>query len=460
MSQVIRPLGFTATTQRLIINEYVDSPLTVYLWGAGGGGGPGDGYNRGGSGGGGGYCQVDIPVTQGDIIDIAVGGGGLFGNGGTGANGGAGGGSYLPDISFDTRNPPGGQPPVYAVTNGAWCEFLNSYGVWEANGYAPTFDRTYTISCAISGYYTITGSCDNLATIYLDGSPVLNIPSVPQPFNPVTSSVYITAGSHSLRLSGINLGGPGGIALIIVADVSSGLSFGGATGGRSGYAGTSGAGGGSGGASVVLKNNVPVGVAGGGGGGGGGGRIDYIPQSDAPGLGIQAGSGIYNGQNGQDKNGDGGGGGAGGGGYTAGQGGSERGGDVTAYGGANGSNYTSSGSVQSPSGRTPGGTGSPYYVGSVGLGGIFGGNPGGAPGSGANGYAVIAFNIAGLYVKDSGNWETVSTAYAKANGIWNPVKSLFVKDGGVWQQIQGQQSNAPVPTSIASFGVQPRPYGT
>ena len=53
MSQVIRPLGFTATTQRLIINEYVDSPLTVYLWGAGGGGGPGDGYNRGGSGGGG-----------------------------------------------------------------------------------------------------------------------------------------------------------------------------------------------------------------------------------------------------------------------------------------------------------------------------------------------------------------------------------------------------------------------
>lgn len=457
MTIVYRPLGYTGSTQRLVINEYVKSPLIVHLWGGGGGGGSGDGYGRGGTGGGGGYSLASISVTAGDIIDVAVGGFGERGYTGGGGRGGIGGSSYDTGLIFNTRTTPS-PVPVYPITLSPYCQFLNATGIWNtpnATGYS--FNNSYTVNFPQTGVYRIEGSCDNYATVTIDGSTVLEIPNY---HFSVSSLVTVTAGNHTVAFSAVNTGGPGSVGITITQ--VAGSSWCGGTGGRAGYAGGSGGGGGSGGATVVFKNNTVVAAAGGGGGGGGAGQYGYIPQCNAPGLAILASSGIYNGQNGQDKDGDGGGGGAGGGGYRAGDGGATRGGDDTAYGGANGGNYSISGSTQSPSGQTPGGTNDPYYIGGIGAGGNFGGYLGGgsfqSPTSGTSGYAVLEFTIAGLSVKNSGSWNAVSNVWTKVSGTWRPVNSVFVKQNGVWNQIQGQQSNVPVPSAVGLFGYSPREY--
>lgn len=457
MSKIVRALGYTASTQRFVVNDYVQSPITVHLWGGGGGGGPGDGYGRGGSGGGGGYSLAYIPVSTGDVIDVAVGGAGQYGNYSTVGPGGVGGSSYESSQIFNSRTSPSPVTVYPIAIPYAWCGFLNQTGIWNTpSGDGGILDITYTVNFPVSGNYVFTASGDNAVYIYLDGSVILSMPGEYTYRGTYTTTLSVSAGNHSVRAYVVNFGGPGGLGLTIVR--SSGSSFSGAQGGSGGSAGGSGGGGGSGGATVVLKNGVPVAVAGGGGGGGGAGQFSYIPQCDAPGLGFQAPAGIYNGQNGQSFGGDGGGAGAGGGGYTAGQGGATRGGETTGYGGANGGNYTISGTVQSPSGRTPGGTSDPYYVNGIAAGGSYGAYNGIAVSSGTAGYAVVEMDLTGMYVKNAGTWEGVSKIWIKANGVWREVKSLFVKNNGQWEQIAGQQTNAPAFTAVGLFGYNPRSY--
>jgi gliding motility-associated-like protein len=74
----------TGANQTWTVPIGVDS-ISVKMWGAAGGGGP-DSLNN--AGGGGGYTEFNLPVTPGDILQIAVGTGGQPANGNAGGNGG------------------------------------------------------------------------------------------------------------------------------------------------------------------------------------------------------------------------------------------------------------------------------------------------------------------------------------------------------------------------------------
>jgi len=436
MTQLFRPVGYTGTLQTLTIPENFGDTITAYLWGAGGGGGGGDYISpTGGNGSGGGYSQATVSVGTGDVISIAIGGGGGGGLGQrSSAAGGAAGASYVADQVFNLASVAGTR-----VSNGAWCGFLNTYGVWGTAG--STWDITFSVNFPSSRYYTFTSSCDNYATIYIDGNEVLVAPGYTSSYD---QSVFVTAGTRSLRIVAVNYGGPAGVALL----VSSGTSYSGGCGGDAGGSGSSGAGGGAGGATVLLLNGSVVAVAGGGGGGGGAGSSSG---SSSPGPNGQSSSSTA-GQNGQNKAGDGGGGGAGGGGSLGGNGGYYNSGDVGAQAGTYG---TSNGDiVTNPTNINPANRSSPYYSGNPGTGGR-GSNSNGS--AGTSGYALFEFNITGLYVNNSGTFTPVDTTYVKNNNIWVPVQSTWIKDGGIWKQVQG--GAPPLFTSVSgNFGVSPRTF--
>ena len=264
MALVYRPLGYSGTTQRLTVDANMGDTVTVYLWGGGGGGGGND-SNPGGYGQAGGYSEETFSVSPGDTIDVAVGGAGGGGSSGSGAAGGIAGGSFQFAQDWSTLQFTG--PPFFRYTNRTYCPFLNTYGVWTDSYYAATFDQTVVINFPYSGYYTITGSCDNYGYVYIDGVQQLYMGGFQTTYS---NTVYVNGGNRSVRIYGINTGGPAAIGVVITG--ASG-SYSGAPGGRSGYSGGSGAGGGSGGATVVLKNGSVVAVAGGGAGGGGGGNV-------------------------------------------------------------------------------------------------------------------------------------------------------------------------------------------
>lgn len=445
MATVLRPVGYTGSLQQLTWQFGNNVPATAYLWGGGGGGGGND-SGTGGAGGGGGFSIVNFNISAGDVLQVAVGG---PGGGGQSARGSAAGGSpgfsYTQSQLFNTRTAVPSSGPGGAVEpqfNSNYCTFLNANGVWINPTSAANFDKTYTVTFPASAQYQFIASADNYADIYVDGSLVLSAPDYRTTFE---SQIFVTAGVHTVRIVGVNTGGPGAVALTI----NSGVSFSGGAGGQAGPVGSSGGGGGGGGATVIVLNNTPIAAAAGGGGGGGAGNVGARNGQPAPGDRGQAAVGIYAGQNGQPNSGDGGGGGGGGGGWGGGNGGITPGGDVGAYAGAFG---LSSGIFENPSGRTPGGTSSVYYPGS----GIATGGPTATQGNA--GYAMFVFNVSGTYVHHIGSFTPVRNTWVKVNNDWKPVKSIYVKDGGVWAPVYG--SISPTFSTVASqFGASPRPFG-
>jgi hypothetical protein len=443
MALVLRPAGYTGSLQQITWAQGNNVPVTAYLWGAGGGGGGND-TGTGGAGSGGQFSQVNFIVNEGDLLELAVGGPGQGGSSyGRNSGGGTPGASYTTSTAFNTRTAipasgPGG--PVYPQWNSRYCTFLNNNGVWINPSSARSFDKTYSVTFPTDGTYQFQASADNYAMIYIDGRPALESYDYRSTYE---VRIYVPAGTYEVRIVGTNTGGPAAVALVITG----GVSYGGAGGGNSGPSGTSGAGGGGGGATVLLKNGNVIGVAGGGGGGGGGGNRTPINGESAPGFTGQAAAGQNAGQNGTQPQHDGGGGGGGGGGEGGGNGGFVRSGDQGAYAGSFGGGL---GFTANPSGRTPGGTGNPYYVPNVGQGGINGG------GAGVSGYAMMEFDISGTWINVSGaGWKQVNDVYVKSSNNWNKVKGIWAKDNGVWVPvINSYAPNWSVVTG--KFGINPR----
>lgn len=439
MALVVRPVGFTNSLQRLVWPQGTNIPVTAYLWGGGGGGGGNDSAS-GGSGSGAGFSQVNFTVNAGDIIDVAVGGGGGAGASGRGsAPGGSAGPSYSTEEVFSTLDI-ASSGNNFRYTNGAYCSFLNQNGIWNITPGAALFDQTVSVNFPSSGYYTFTGSCDNFGYIYVDGVEVLSIPTYT---STVSSSVYVSGGSRSVRIYGYNTGGPGCIGLTIVG----GTSYSGGRGSAAGPSGSSGGGGGGGGASIVFLNSTEIAIAGGGGGGGGGGNRGVATGESAPGQRGQAAPGTNAGQNGETKGGDGGGAGGGGGGYGGGNGGSVAGGDQGGYAGAVGLGF---GISSNPSGRNPGGTDNQYWTSGVGL----GGSP---TRPGTNGCVVFEFNVGGTFVHYDGSFTQTNKTWVKSNNVWSPVQATYVKENGVWAPVNG--AFAPSFSSVSgNWGVNSRDY--
>jgi hypothetical protein len=370
---------------------------------------------------------VTFNVQPGDVIDVAVGGpgGGGFGNR-SGAPGGSAGASLTGETVWTTLDAL--DPGYVRSQNRAYCTFLNQYGIWNDNIYSASFDRTFTINFATSGYYTFTGSADSSAAVYYDGVEILSIRGFQSTFN---TTIYATAGNHSVRVLAYNSAGFASVGVTIEGGLD---SYSGGGGGNAGGSGSSGGGGGSGGATVVRVNGVVLGIGGGGGGGGGAGVRGGGP-GNAPGSNGQSGSESA-GQNGGSHPGDGGGGGAGGGGFRGGNGGYWGGGpssfsDTFGQGGSFGS--SSGWDIADPNGVTPGGTSSIYY----------GGNSTGGRGStnngaqGAAGRAVFAFDVSGIQVVNANDWRPVKQVYVKNSGVWQAPQAVYIKNNGNWQPVIG-----------------------
>ena len=443
MSLVIRPAGYTGSLQQMIWTQGNNVSAIAYLWGGGGGGGGND-SGVGGSGSGGQFSQVGFSVSEGDLLELAVGGPGA--GGASYARYGAGGtpgASLTVNTIFDTRT----AAPVSGVTvspqwNSRYCTFLNTHGGWVGSTYSASFDQTYNVNFPLTGIYQFQASADNYAIVYIDDKPALEAYDFTRTYE---IGITIPAGPHTVRIVGVNTGGPGSVALVI----TNGTSYSGGGGGNSGPSGTSGAGGGGGGATVLLKNGTVIGVAGGGGGGGGAGNRDPRNGESAPGSAGQSGPGNNSGQNGAFPAGDGGGGGGGGGGEGGGNGGLVRSGDNGAFAGSFGNGLGSS--VAIPSGRTPGGFNNPYYVPSVAQGGAGGG------GNGISGYAVAAFEISGISVNVPGlGWTQTTDVFVKTNSVWQQVRGTWIKSNNVWEP--AINSYAPNWVAVAGkFGTNPRP---
>jgi hypothetical protein len=130
-----------------------------------------------------------------------------------------------------------------------------------------------------------------------------------------------------------------------------------------------------------------------------------------------------------------------------GQAGSYPSGDNGGYAGAFG---LSSSPGSGPSGSTPGGTTSPYYNTSAGLGAT-------SARLATAGYAAIVINTTGTNVHDGLQFNAVQQTYVKSGSTWQTVRGIWVKDGGIWKPVAG---SVPPPFGIVSgtIGVNSRPW--
>ena len=181
---------------------------TRYRGGNAGAGGEINEYdNDMGSGGGGGGASAvlinNIPIC------IGAGGGGAGGAGDdAGASPGSPGGVY-----------PGMTTDIYPVTlDRAWSTFLRTYGIWGGGQ-----DYTTTISFPTTGVYTFNYSVDNYGTLYLDGSAIITRTGEHNYENVYTYTATVSAGNHIVRVTGVNTGGPAGVAAQVLKPDSSEL---------------------------------------------------------------------------------------------------------------------------------------------------------------------------------------------------------------------------------------------
>ena len=254
-------LPYAGTTQVATVTGNFGIPVTAHIWG--GGGGSSNLY----SGAGGGYSQVVFNVKPGDVLTVATGQGGGAGGEDVAAPvtpTGLGGASYIA-LLFNTRYPPPGQDdPVTAYGNGD--SFLDQWGVWNLDQNNITFTREYTINFPATANVIFQMSCNNTGTIALDGTTIINRPPLQNPNTPSQAFVNVTAGNHTITISGTGtFGALNRIGLIF--GTGDQTSFSGGRGGLPGTKTRQGIGGGGGGATVLSLNGVVIGVGAGGGGG-------------------------------------------------------------------------------------------------------------------------------------------------------------------------------------------------
>ena len=186
--------------------------------GAGGGGGDtnfGQPTNISGSDGGNGGFGVQNSITGTALYYSGGGGGGKSaynaGSNGTGGSGvgGNGGGQDAPfqgaatnTVIWSTLNLGG----VSRESNGAYCGFLNSYGVSDGGG----LSRDVTINFPQTGTYSFEFSVDNYGSVSLDGTKIYDVEGELNYRSSSAVTRTVTAGNHTLSIRGYNLGDPDG----------------------------------------------------------------------------------------------------------------------------------------------------------------------------------------------------------------------------------------------------------
>ena len=435
--------------------------LSYAEYNGGAGGHAGYAGSSGGGGGGGGATVLKI---NGVVKAVAAGGG--AGGGGGHWNNGYGDSATITEGGFNQISEGNYYSPI---SNGAYCQFLNNYGV--DIGYGNT-NVTYQwdVYFPITRSYTFNVSGDNEADILIDAVQVATTGGWgggPGPFQNVFSgTTNVNQGWHSITINGRNYGGPGSVGGTITS-AQTNLSGSTATdpfhnviaAGNSGYyirnSGISGESNFITGYAVVVNGNIiyqsNTGVP----------PSDSIRKTDFVGYSYFTGGYEYeyiecfnfelvgdeiwnsrnvrkvhistNGQQGTNHPGDGGGGGGGGGGYLGGGGGfsgQTRGGDLGGGAGYIGRSYAEGGSI------TPQITNkNPTYFGPQGVGGDAS-YPGfgGTDGNGGSAFIFTNLITRNLRHKVNGTWMSTNNAYVKVSGTWKLCPEVWIKDNGTWKR--------------------------
>lgn len=333
--------------------------LSGYNGGRGGYAGPGGWSGSGGGGGGATVIRVNGSV-------VAVGGGGA---------GGGGGGNY--SNGYAAKNTEG------AVNTGAqfllprqslgrsWASFLETYGVWHADGSDSSVSEFY-LYFPETRQYKFEVSVDNTGYIVIDGNTII---SHTDWWRTSAVTTQIGAGWRKLSFYADNWGGPRAFA------------------GR-------------------ITNSST------------GAEIWNTRYSTLPAY-------TTNGLNGGDHRGDGGGGGGAGGGYQGGVGGPQGSGDT---GGAPGTIGRALGDTKVYGAYTvqrfsswrfsngDGGTGATPY------------NNNATDGLNGRAVLSFKISNRDLWNKVNGSWKNTTNIFTKVDNQWRSVKDVFVKVDGVWKQ--------------------------
>ena len=452
--------------------------LSFAEYNGGTGGHAGYGGSSGGGGGGGGATVLKI-----NGVPKAIAAGGGAGGGGGHWGGGVGDSATVTEGSFNQTTTDNYYSPT---SNGAYCQFLNNYGVDIGDGHT-NVTYQWDVYFPLTQNYNFYVSGDNEADILVDGVQVATTGGWGGgggPFQNIFSgTISVSVGLHSVTINGRNYGGPGSVggrivsrsgesidAAPVVVDPRTGTA-------KNGYYTRSG------GINselygnerqyIVRYNNETVwdstdpppatylpstyrgsvyGISVSGAvtyGDGypldGSGQGDYLNAFD---LALPGGTGneteIWNsrnarkysinthGQQGTDHPGDGGGGGGGGGGYLGGGGGfsgESRGGDLGGGAGFIGRSYAEGGTVIAQI-TNKNATYGPYGVGGDAAYPGFGGT------DGSGGSAIIFTNLItrNLRHKVNGTWMSTNNAYVKVGGTWKLCPEVWIKDNGTWKR--------------------------
>ena len=110
---------------------------------------------------------------------------------------------------------------VQAPSNGSYCDFLNQYGVWGDNTQSSSYAASFPFIPTVTGTYTFISSCDDYATVLLNGGAFTNeniygTNGVAGYVATYTQTRTLTAGvTYTVSWTATNIGGPAAFALII-----------------------------------------------------------------------------------------------------------------------------------------------------------------------------------------------------------------------------------------------------
>jgi hypothetical protein len=402
--------------------------------GAGGGGYALDGFSGGrggnagpsgtsGSGGGGGGATVLYKTDSLSTTILAVAGGGA-GGGGAG-NKGYQDGYLLPgdQYTYAPNSLANGLTYEVSAVNGAYCTFLNTFGVWDYRQLGGRNDRIFLWDVYFTaGIYTAELSADNYSFMTIDGiidafdpgnfsigSSLATPDGTVSSFNQVHAKTLTVSksGWYKVRVYAVNYGNAAGVAFRI-----------------------------SQGTTVILTS-----------------RSAYNLQSATLIVNAKGGQG-------QNHQGDGGGPGGGGGGYPGGQGGIAPIYDNGASGGTPGANYRNTAAGINPGINSGIGFGNGLdnhiYYGLAGWRIDAGNATHGTPGfaaftSAAN--SAISVNTASGWVKPSSiyrrtsenSWTSFSAVYVRKDDVWKLVYGNPISYSNVVGQTYNNQSGPPQP---------------
>lgn len=98
-------------------------------------------------------------------------------------------------------------------TNSTYCSFLNQYGTWGDTTQSAQYKTSFSFSAPTTDTYTIIASCDNSASVTLDGSNVLTVSGFTTTYSVTTS--LVAGATHTIGWTATNTGGPAAFGLVI-----------------------------------------------------------------------------------------------------------------------------------------------------------------------------------------------------------------------------------------------------